>query len=96
MHSAPRLGIGSLIFAIGMFASTVHAAEQQQSSPAEGDTVHVLVGKSVLVNVQAPMKRVLAVMQGEEFHTAVSRLPGYRSQDAGIVKTVKEVFQRLS
>jgi len=44
----------------------------------------------------APMKRVLAVMQGEEFHTAVSRLPGYRSQDAGIVKTVKEVFQRLS
>jgi pilus assembly protein CpaC len=54
------LGIGSLIFAIGMFASTVHAAEQQQISPAEGDTVHVLVGKSVLVNVQAPMKRVLS------------------------------------
>jgi molybdate-binding protein len=44
----------------------------------------------------APMKRVLAVMQGEEFQTAVSLLPGYRSQDAGIVKTVREVFQRLS
>ena len=44
----------------------------------------------------APMKRVLAVMQGEEFQAAVSRLPGYRSQDAGIVKTVREVFQRLS
>jgi molybdate transport repressor ModE-like protein len=42
------------------------------------------------------MKRVLTVMQGEEFQAAVSRLPGYRSQDAGIVKTVKEVFQRFS
>ena len=41
------------------------------------------------------MLRVLAIMKGEEFQTAVSRLPGYRSQDAGIVKTVKEVFQRL-
>jgi len=42
------------------------------------------------------MKRVLAVMRGEEFQVAVSQLPGYRSQDAGIVKTVKEVFQQLS
>jgi molybdate transport repressor ModE-like protein len=42
------------------------------------------------------MKRVLAVMKGEEFQAAVSRLPGYRSQDAGVVKTVKEVFQGLS
>jgi len=42
------------------------------------------------------MKRVLAVIQGEEFQAAVARLPGYRSQDAGLVKTVKEVFQRFS
>ena len=42
------------------------------------------------------MKRVLAVMQGDEFQAAVSQLPGYRSQDAGVVKTVKEVFQRFS
>jgi molybdate-binding protein len=39
------------------------------------------------------VKRVLAVMKGSEFQSAVSRLPGYRSHDAGIVKTVKEVFQ---
>jgi molybdate-binding protein len=32
------------------------------------------------------MKRVRAVMQGDEFQAAVSQLPGYRSQDAGIVK----------
>src|SRR5215470_14400581 len=40
-----------------------------------------------------PMKRVLAVMRGEEFQTAISRLPGYRCKDAGIVKPVQEVFQ---
>ena len=38
------------------------------------------------------MKRVLAIMQGNEFHHAVSKLPGYRSKDAGIVKTVKELY----
>jgi len=42
------------------------------------------------------MKRVLAVMRGEEFQVAVSQLPGYRSHDAGIVKTVKEVFQGMA
>jgi len=38
------------------------------------------------------MKRVLAVMQGREFQTAVSNLPGYRCRDAGVIKTVKELF----
>ena len=59
MHSSSKLGIGSLILAIGLFTSGVQAAAQQQS-PSEGDTVHVLVGKSVLVNVQTPMTRVLS------------------------------------
>jgi hypothetical protein len=39
------------------------------------------------------MKRILAVMQGEEFQAAISKLPGYRCLDAGMVKTVKETFQ---
>ncbi len=39
------------------------------------------------------MKRVLSIMKGEEFQTAISRLPGYRSSDAGSVKTVKEAFR---
>src|SRR5258708_6252136 len=30
------------------------------ASPAEGETVHVLVGKSVVINVQAPLTRVLS------------------------------------
>jgi len=39
-----------------------------------------------------PMKRVLAVMRSEEFGVAISRLPGYRCKDAGVVKTIREVF----
>ena len=60
MHISSKLGIGTLILAIAMFTPNVQAADQQQNSPNEGDTVHVLVGKSVLVNVQSPMTRVLS------------------------------------
>jgi len=42
----------------------------------------------------ASIKRVLAIMRSEEFQTAISQLPGYRCKDAGVVKTVREVFQR--
>jgi len=41
----------------------------------------------------APMKRLLAIMQDAEFQEAISRLPGYRCEDAGIVKTVREIFE---
>lgn len=43
---------------------------------------------------QEAMKRVLAVMQSPAFHGAIARLPGYAVNDAGVVKTVKDVFQR--
>ncbi len=36
------------------------AQNQQGSAPSEGQTLHVLVGKSVVVNVQAPLARVLS------------------------------------
>jgi molybdate transport repressor ModE-like protein len=42
---------------------------------------------------QEAMKRVLSIMRGEEFQTAISRLPGYKSSDSGSVKTIKQVFQ---
>jgi molybdate transport repressor ModE-like protein len=42
------------------------------------------------------MQRVLAIMRSEEFQTEVSRLPGYRVNESGSIKTVKEVFQRGS
>jgi molybdate transport repressor ModE-like protein len=40
-----------------------------------------------------PMKRVLAIMRGNEFRNAISELPGYRCKDAGAIKTIREAFQ---
>jgi pilus assembly protein CpaC len=42
---------------------TVFMAAQsapQPAAPAEGETVHVLVGKSIVINVQSPLTRVLS------------------------------------
>ena len=39
-------------------------------------------------------QRLADVLDGDEFQAAISQLPGYRSRDAGSVKTVKEAFQR--
>jgi molybdate transport repressor ModE-like protein len=40
------------------------------------------------------IKRVLSIMRSEEFQAAISKLPGYRCSDAGVVKTVREAFER--
>jgi molybdate transport repressor ModE-like protein len=53
---------------------------------------YFFVCRKQLLELEA-MKRVLSIMRGEEFQVAVSQLPGYRLNDAGSVKTVKEVFQ---
>jgi molybdate transport repressor ModE-like protein len=42
------------------------------------------------------MQRVLGIMRSEEFQAEVSRLPGYRLNEPGSIKTVKEVFTRGS
>jgi len=36
------------------------APSQQETAPSEGQALHVLVGKSVVINVQSPMTRVLS------------------------------------
>lgn len=41
---------------------------------------------------QPAMKRVLAIMRGAEFQSAITQLPGYKTSDPGVVKTVKEAF----
>ena len=46
-----------LLLAIGGFAS---AQDGATLGAAEGETVHVLVGKSVVINVQAPLTRIVS------------------------------------
>jgi pilus assembly protein CpaC len=41
-------------------APTAPAAQQAANAPAEGETVHVLVGKSIVINVQEPLTRLLS------------------------------------
>jgi molybdate transport repressor ModE-like protein len=54
---------------------------------------YFFVCRKQLLDLEA-MKRVLSIMRGEEFQAAISQLPGYRLKDAGLVKTVKDAFQR--
>lgn len=42
----------------------------------------------------AAVQRVLSVMRSEEFHSAISQLPGYHVKDAGAIKTISQVFRR--
>jgi pilus assembly protein CpaC len=46
------------LLTLGMFA--LGQGAPTPASPSEGETVHVLVGKSVVINVQAPLTRVLS------------------------------------
>jgi molybdate transport repressor ModE-like protein len=55
---------------------------------------YFFVCQKQLLELEA-MKRVLSIMRGDEFQAAISQLPGYKSSDAGSVKTVKEAFQSL-
>src|SRR5437764_3677061 len=59
MNSLKGLRIGFQILAI-VLLSSLYGETQQQISPNEGETLHVLVGKSVVLNVQAPITRVLS------------------------------------
>jgi molybdate-binding protein len=40
------------------------------------------------------VKRILKVMQGREFHAAISQVPGYQVKDPGVIKTIGEVFRK--
>ena len=41
------------------------------------------------------MRRVLDIMKGQEFQTAVAALPGYKAADTGVVHSVKEFLDRF-
>jgi molybdate transport repressor ModE-like protein len=55
---------------------------------------YFFVCQKQLLELEA-MKRVLSIMRGDEFQATISQLAGYKSSDAGSVKTLKEAFQSL-
>lgn len=40
------------------------------------------------------VKRILTVMQGQQFHEAIAHVPGYKVKDPGVIKTIADVFRR--
>jgi pilus assembly protein CpaC len=60
MNSSRALKIASLAFVVVTLAAGLKGADQQETAPPEGQALHVFVGKSVIINVQAPMTRVLS------------------------------------
>ncbi|WP_448951630.1 substrate-binding domain-containing protein [Labrys neptuniae] len=40
------------------------------------------------------VQRVLTIMRSQEFHAAISQLPGYHVKEAGAIKTIRDVFRR--
>ena len=54
---------------------------------------YVFVCRKTLLDTE-PMKRILAVMRSGEFNAAMAALPGYASNDSGVIKPVHEVFRK--
>jgi pilus assembly protein CpaC len=60
MNSSRALKIASSAFVVITLAAGLKGADQQETAPPEGQALHVFVGKSVIINVQVPMTRVLS------------------------------------
>lgn len=70
MNSIKFLRTAIVVFVLGTFVFAATDVQQpaepsapaapQLNAPAEGETVHVLVGKSIVINVQEPLTRVLS------------------------------------
>lgn len=43
-----------------------------------------------------PFRRILAVLRSGDFHDAIAALPGYAPKDAGLVKSVRDVFRKIA
>src|SRR5207248_11191386 len=59
MHRLVGPKIAALMF-LALGSTTFAMQASAEENPSEGQTIHVLVGKSVVMNVQAPMTRVLS------------------------------------
>src|SRR5258708_28398409 len=60
VQAAPQQVVPIPAVAAPQSAQVSQGPVQPPSTPAEGETVHVLVGKSVVINVQSPLTRVLS------------------------------------
>lgn len=60
MISSRIARVAWFLLAIGPLFAFAQGAAPQTVAPAEGETVHVLVGKSVVINVQTKLTRVLS------------------------------------
>jgi pilus assembly protein CpaC len=60
MNSSRSLRLAKLAFVVVTLAAGLAGADQQGTTPPEGQALHIFVGKSVVINVQAPLTRVLS------------------------------------
>jgi len=60
VYAAPQQVVPIPAVAAPQSAQVAQGPGQPSTAPAEGETVHVLVGKSVVINVQSPLTRVLS------------------------------------
>jgi pilus assembly protein CpaC len=60
MNSSKAVIIAGLACALAALTSGLQGAPQQETSSPEGQVLHILVGKSVIINSQARIVRVLA------------------------------------
>ena len=60
MNSSIAGKIKIVLIVVAVLSSLLVAQTPQQTTPNEGETLHVLVGKSVVINVQAPITRALS------------------------------------
>src|SRR5215471_8657868 len=60
MNRTKALFFAFLSICLPAFTLCVQAAEPQVNPPAEGQTLHIQSGKSVIINAPSPVTRVLA------------------------------------
>src|SRR5262249_59369340 len=59
MHLPRATRVAAFLCTVLLGGQAARAGAQQQVAPAEGQVLHILVNKSVVINTQAPITRIL-------------------------------------